>query len=384
MRRVLLAACLAAVAGAAQTATVAKDPRRRSVTTAMVPLPVHAVGRMVVEPVGPPLPAGAVAYVHQWPGVYFEAAFSGDRVVLAFADPANEYRLMVDDEAPITIAQPGDAQIRIEDLGRGPHRLRLEKVTESVGTRGAFRGFFVSREAHAEAPPPRPRQIEFIGDSSMSGFGARSGKIECQGDEARLTSDTQDAYAALAARQLGADYQVNAISGRGLVRNFGGADPDEALQKVYPFIFFDRTVPYSDPSWRPQIVVVRLIADFVTPVKPGERWADLNQVANDYVRGYASLIADVHARAPGATILIQWPSDRQLGGERNVAAFATLRRAIAAASAGTGAPVAFFELDVGPDTGAACAYHPSLAQHAKMAAALAAYISAHPEYWQGR
>jgi hypothetical protein len=384
LRRLALAAFLAAAAGAASAATVVKDPRHRSVTAAMVPLPVHAVGRMVVEPLGPPMPAGAAAYVHQWPGVYFEAAFRGDRVVLAFADPANEYRLLVDDQAPIAIAQPGDGQIRVEDLGPGPHRLRLEKVTESVGARGAFRGFFVARAADVEPAPSRPRQIEFIGDSTMAGFGARSGKIDCPGDEARLTSDTQDAYAALAARKLDADYQVNAISGRGLVRNFGGADPEGALLKVYPFTFLDRTVPYVDPGWRPQIVVVRLIADFVSPVKPGERWANLNQVANDYVQGYASLIAEVRARAPAATILIQWPSDRELGEARNVAAFANLRRAIAGAAAGTGAPLAFFDLDVGADIGAACAYHPSLAQQAKMAAALAAYISAHPEYWQGR
>jgi hypothetical protein len=352
----------------------------------MTALPIHAVGRMLAQPLGPPAPRGAMAYVHQWPGVYFEAAFSGDRVVLAFADPANEYRLLVDDQAPIAIAQPGDAQVRVEGLGQGPHRLRLEKVTESIGARGAFRGFYVPRQAHAGVAPPRPRQIEFIGDSTMSGFGARAGKVDCTGDEVRLTSDTQDAYAALAARQFGADYQVNAISGRGLVRNYDGAEPDAAMLQVYPYVFFDRTTPYSDPDWRPQIVVVRLIADFVSPLKPGERWTDLNQVASDYVRGYAKLIAEVHARAPTATILIQWPSDRQLGDQSHVQAFGSLRKAIEAGAAGTGAPLAFFNVDIdeGEDLGPACAHHPSLKAHAKMAAALAAFISAHPEYWQGR
>jgi hypothetical protein len=387
MRPLALTAVLAfaaAVAGVASSATVITDPQNRSVTPSMVALPVHAVGRMRVQPLAGPMPPGANAYVHQWPGVYFEAAFSGDRVVLAFADAANEYRLLVDRQAPVVIAQPGDAQVRIEGLGPGLHRLRLEKVTESTGARGAFRGFYIPAGEQADVAPPRARQIEFVGDSLMSGFGARSGKVQCTGDEARLTGDTQQAYAALSAKRLDADYQINAISGRGLIRNFGGHAPDGAMLQVYPYAFFDRSQPYSDPDWRPQIVVVRLIADFVSPLQPGERWTDFGQVANDYVSGYAALIASLHARDPAAMILAQWPDARQLGDPAHAEAFEAMRQAIAAAAAQAGAPLAFFPLDVDQSQVEGCAHHPGLETHARMAAALTDYLSAHPEYWQGR
>jgi hypothetical protein len=384
MRRLALTALLALAAGAAQATSVVRDAQDRSVTPAMVPLAVHAVGRMLAQPLGSPAPPGAMAYVHQWPGVYFEAAFSGDRVVLAFDDASNEYRLLVDDQAPIAIAQPGDAQFRVEGLGPGPHRLRLEKVTESIGAHGTFRGFYIPPDEQASVAAPRPRQIEFIGDSSMSGFGARAGKVACAGDEARLTSDTQQGYAALTAKRFDADYQINAISGRGLVRNYKGVEPDGAMLQVYPYTFFDRTQPYSDPQWRPQIIVVRLIADFLTPVQPGERWADLRQVAVDYVKGYEALIAELHARDPTATILLQWLDERQLRDRVYVEAFAAMRGDIEAAAAQAGAPLAFFELDVKPVKVEGCAHHAGLETHARMAAALADYLSAHPEYWQGR
>ena len=384
LRLIAAAALVAFAAGSASPASVTVDLRDRSVTPAMIPLPAHAVGRMQVAPLGPPMPAGAVAYIHQWPGVYFEAAFSGERVVLAFADPANEYRLLIDDRPPIPIVRPGDAEIRVGGLGPGRHRLRLEQVTESGNAPGVFRGFYIPPDQTAGAVAPRARQIEFIGDSIMSGFGARAGKFDCAPGEARLTSDTQDAYAALTAKALYADYQINAISGRGLIRNFGGLDPEGAMLRTYPYVFLDRTRPYADPHWRPQIIVIRLIADFVSPLKPGEPWTDFDQVARDYVQGYAALIGELHARDPGATILVQWPDAAQLGDAAHFEAFEAMRRAIEAAADQAGATVRFFPLDVDQSEGAACAHHPSPRTQATMAAALTAYIAAHPEYWRGR
>jgi len=90
-----LLATFAANAAKAQDVTV--DAANRSVTADMRALPVHVGGRVETAPLPAPLPAGATAFLHEWPGVYFEAAFRGDRVVLRFDDPANEYRLLVDD-----------------------------------------------------------------------------------------------------------------------------------------------------------------------------------------------------------------------------------------------------------------------------------------------
>src|SRR5205085_1653153 len=112
----------------------------------------------------------------------------------------------------------------------------------------------------------RRRQIEFVGDSSMTGYGDRSQSRVCTGDGIRASTDTQQGYAALTAKHFDADYQINAYSGRGMVRNYGGVEPDKTLPQLYPYTLFDKTGPYDDDAWQPRIIVVKLDADFATPL----------------------------------------------------------------------------------------------------------------------
>ncbi|HEU4651296.1 MAG TPA: GDSL-type esterase/lipase family protein, partial [Croceibacterium sp.] len=306
----LLAVALAAfAAGGAAAQTVTVDPANRSVGGDMHPLAVHVGGRVATEPLPAPVPAGARAFVHEWPGVYFEAAFRGDRVVLKFDDPANAYRLLVDDLPPIALAQPGAAEVTVGGLADGVHRLRLEKVTESIDRPATFAGFYVPATARPIAlPPPRARQIEFIGDSLMAGYGVRSDTRQCTREEVRLRTDTQAAYPALVARRFDADYQVNAISGRGLVRNYAGELPAAPLPAVYPRALPSRDGAWRDPAWQPQVIVVGLYTnDFSTPLGPGERWATPEQLVAAFTAAYRPLLAELHRRAPGAAVLVVSP-----------------------------------------------------------------------------
>ena len=298
-------AALLALPWVAAAQTVTPDPLNRSITPAMRALPVHVGGRVVRTPIVG-LPRGATAFTHEWPGVYWEAAFRGDAVVLKFDDPANEYRLLVDDRPPITLAQPGRAEIRITDLAAGRHRLRLEKVTESIGLVGRFDGFYVAKAARPLAVRPRRRQIEFIGPSGMTGYGNRSPKPVCNLEEVRLSTDTQQAFPALVARHYDADYQINAISGRGLIRNVDGSLPGYGLARVYPYALLDGTTPYADPDWRPQIIVTQMIADFIGDLKPGEAWKDSNALIADYLQAMTAFVAELHRRSPDAAIVLTW------------------------------------------------------------------------------
>jgi len=304
VRPVLAAAAFAAFgASAAGAQTVAIDPANESVTSDMQALPVHVGGRVEVAPLPAPLPAGATAFRHEWPGVYFEAAFRGDRVILKFDDPANEYRLLIDDLPAVTLAQPGTAEVTISGLADGIHTVRLEKVTESIDRPATFAGFYVAATARPIAlPPPRPRQIEFIGDSIMAGYGIRSGTRQCTSEEVRLRTDTQAAYATLVARRFDADYQVNAISGRGLVRNYGGEAPETPLPALYPRALPSREGVWRDQSWQPQVIVLGLFTnDFSTPLKPGETWASDEQFAEAFASAYEPLLAELHRRSPGSS-----------------------------------------------------------------------------------
>ena len=112
--------------------------------------------------------------------------------------------------------------------------MRLEKLTELLSESGVFGGFFVPDGVALDPPAARPLQFEFIGNSDMAGFGVTSETRDCSGDEVRLSTDTQQTYGALVARHFGADYQINAHSGIGLVRNYEGVNPDWPMSKIYP------------------------------------------------------------------------------------------------------------------------------------------------------
>ena len=386
--RSALAALVLAVSGtsAGLAQTVTSDPANRSVTRDMQALPVHVGGRVETAPLPAPLPPGATAFLHEWPGVYFEAAFRGDRVVLKFDDPANEYRLLIDGLPAIALAQPGTAEVAIGGLADGIHTLRLEKVTESIDRPASFEGFYVAATARPLAlQPSRPRQIEFIGDSIMAGYGIRSPTRQCTKEEVRLLTDTQAAYPALVARHFDADYQVNAISGRGLIRNYGGEAPDTPLPALYSRTLPSREAVWRDQGWQPQVIVLGLFTnDFSTPLKPDERWTGDEQFAADFVAAYEPLLAELKRRSPDAAVLVVWPRMPGQPARQTAAMSDAAERRITAAAHALGIRTILFPVlgDLGLED-SACDHHGNLADHRKRAAWLVAWLEARPELWQG-
>ncbi|NJM51400.1 MAG: lipolytic enzyme, G-D-S-L [Sphingomonadales bacterium] len=352
-------------------------------TKGVKPLPVRAVGRVSETALPAPMPKGAVSYVHQWPAVYFEAAFTGDNVLLKFDDPLNEYRLFVDGGKPITIAQPGSGVFKVGGLSRQPHKLRLEKVTESINGVGAFQGFYINKGAKAGRSTPRKRQIEFIGDSGMAGYGVRSTKRECTKEEVRLLSDTQIAYPALTAKHFNADYQVNAYSGRGIIRNYDGAEPGVTMPALYPFTLYDKSVSYADPKWQPQIILVGLGGnDISTPLKKDEKWQSTEQFAQDFMQSYAQFLGQLHVRSPGAALVILWPISGDIS-DPEAAKYARLAQDTLTAEAKR---IGFRDFtlltlkDLTLDT-SACDYHASIEDYQKLTVWMTKFLESKPELW---
>ncbi len=376
MRCLAFTGCLmiwAGIAGAQTVRSIDTVPADRQV------LDVHVGGRVVIHPAS----GGGAAYEHQWPGVYFESRFEGQTVYLAFSDTWNEYRLLIDDLPPVTIAQPGDARLEVSDLPAGVHRLRLEKVTESIDHAAAFDGFYISANETALPVMARARQIEFIGDSSMSGYGNRSTTRTCTSEEIRLTTDTQQGFAALTAKYFDADYQINAISGRGLIRNYGGVVPDYAMSKVYPFVLLDKTVLYESHDWNPQIIMVKLNADFATPLNAGEQWSTPKTLRAEYWKAQASFAKVLHDRYPRAALLVFVPEPADLTPEQGKEREAWERVMTQAAQKIGIARIGFVPWHVAHLEGTACDYHGSLTDHRMLATDLTSYIEAHSDLWQG-
>lgn len=320
----------------------------------MVPLQVD--GR--VEALGPG------GFVHEWPGVYADGRFAGDRLVLLF-DDAGTWRIRIDGGAPRTIDGAGAARaVAFWGLGPGPHAMRMEKTSESVG---AVVGAFVPATGDPLPPPaPNRRQIEFIGDSDLVGYGVHAPGRSCTPGEVRRNTDTQAAYGALTGQALGADYQILAVSGIGLTRNYGGARPGEEMPAIY------RSGPPAPAEWHPQIIVLDVGSNDFSPPSPDESLDDL-QVFAAYERGLAAFAADLLARHPDAFLVVGSSGEEYAWTEATRAAIAQLGPGIAHR-------VGLVTFPARALTG--CHHHPSEADQALMARFLTDWIAARPELWR--
>lgn len=332
-------------------------------------LAMHIGGRTVAEKAV----AGRVEYKFQWPGVYFESAFTGSALYFETGAGRAIYRVIVDGEPEVKWLNPGPGTYRLEGLPDGAHTIRLELVTECQGGPVEFGGFAITSGEKAGTSRVPAREIEFIGDSHTVGYGNTSSKRQCTSDEIWSTTDTSLAFGPRVAQHFGADYQINAISGRGIVRNYGGFAAD-TLPQAYPFALFDHQQPVSRGGWNPQVVVIGLgTNDFSTPLKPAEKWKTRDELHADFERSYVRFVQQLRATHPRAFFLLA--ANDSAEGEIQ----AEVRKVIAQLTADGEGRVAFIPFNALELT--ACDWHPSLADHQKMAALVTDFIERHPELW---
>jgi lysophospholipase L1-like esterase len=269
-------------------------------------LPTHVGGRTLISTNA----AGEQSYEYSWPSVYFETAFKGDSLTLKFEDDQNIFQLILDGGAPVTINKPGKQDYIVPGLMAGTHNVRLEKVSETQSSTGRFHGFFSDDKPTSLLK--RKRWIEFIGDSFTVGYGNMSPGRECTNEQLFNTTNSQLAFGPRVAKYFNADYQVNASSGFGIVRNYNGTSPDKSLLKLYPYTLPTATETYND-KWQPQVIVIGLgTNDFSTPLNANERWKTRTALQNDYVSNYVGFIKGLHKKNPNARFILM-ASDQMEG-----------------------------------------------------------------------
>ncbi len=299
----LLAVCLC-------TAAMGETPQLQKISSspALIPLSMSVGGRVRTIRSSSPVGFGSEEYEYQWPGTYFETAFIGREFYFRIGPNHEILHVVVDGQAPIVLVNPEVGLYRLSGLANGPHSASVLVVTESQQAPNSFGGFDI---VAGEKPLPlerRSRQIEFIGDSFTVGYGNTSPRQECSVDEVWATTDNSKAFGPLTANHYQADYQINAISGRGIVRNYNGSRGD-VLPAAYPYLLFDKKQKYADPNWKPQIIVIALgTNDFSTPLNPGERWVTRDELRSDYEKTYVSFIQSLRAANPDAYIIL-WGTD---------------------------------------------------------------------------
>lgn len=335
-----------------------------------IAMPVHIGGRVLQEEAG-----GQNTYTYSWPGVYFAVDFVGPSLDLHFNDDQNIFSLIVDGKPPIQISKPGKLVYSVKDLDKGRHSVRLEKLTETQSSTGKFEGFYIPSNQKIIPLPARQRQIEFIGDSYTVGYGNTSSTRECTTEDVYKTTNTQVAFGPLLAKHLDADYQINASSGFGVVRNYNGTSPDKSLPTLYPYTLNDAGKVYQDSSWNPQLIIIGLgTNDFSTPLNPGEKWKTREELRKDYVATYASFIQQLHERQPQSYILLM--ASKAFEGE----IAQQVDKVVAQAKAAGNKRISSLNFDNLDQAG--CHWHPSAKDDRILKQVLMDFLSEHPDILQ--
>lgn len=354
--------------GAATQVDRAKDPGTLS------PLPLYAEGRVEMQHDPADKEFGATRYVYQWPGTYFTASFRGSEVYFRVGEGQQILHVLVDAKPPQILVKPQAGTYRLAGLGAGAHTIRVEVATESQPAPDSFDGFAIPPSVEPLPAPRETRQIEFIGDSHTVGYGNTSSKRVCTADEIWADTDTSAAFGPITAKHFHADYQINAISGRGIVRNYNGGAGD-TIPAVYPYVLFDKKNLYGDSAWHPQVIVIALgTNDFSTPLHAGEPWKTEAELDADYEKDYVKFVESLRSRDPGAFFIL-WATNGANGKIE-----AEVEKVVEKLKSMGEKRVVFLPVNGLGMT--ACDWHPSTTDDKTIADKLIAVLDEHPGVWQ--
>ena len=301
-----------------------------------------------------------------WPGITLTTRFKGRAVGIVLEDPLSGYTVELDGalRKPLPMAE-GEHTVWLRRLPKGVHELRLTRRNETPVGPGTVRRFLL--EDDGAWLPPKPanaRQIEFVGDSFTAGLADLSRKRNCSGEKVRATSDATAAFGVRVARHFHADWELNAMSGMGMNRNWNGNQPNENFRTYYPRLLQNNAQSSVDnPAWHPQLIVIGLgINDFSTPLHDGEAWTK-DSLAEQFKESYRALIADLRRHYGDAEIIVTAVKLNEDGQQAPL-----VQQVAEAAHAAGDMRVHYVEYD-GLEL-KACQWHPDLADHARMAQAL--------------
>jgi lysophospholipase L1-like esterase len=228
-----------------------------------------------------------------WPGISIRGVFTGGSLSIKLEGGENRFHIVINEQviAPLIMSSGKTTYLIAENLGAGPHTFSITKRTEGFQGVTTFLGLELASDGILQTPPSRPiRKIQFIGDSYTVGYGNEGLTLTCSPNQIPFDNNAL-AYGPLTAAALNAEYSVQAISGLGMVHNYGDAKP---LSDTNGPMYFDRILmnhetPVIDPTkWIPDAITVAFgTNDFSTAIKPSEtQYGDAYKIFLKKLRGY--------------------------------------------------------------------------------------------------
>lgn len=298
-----------------------------------------------------------------WSGCEIRLRFRGTGVKARMDTGwANRFRVRIDGDKAKGALIKGkggeDTYTLAEGLSEGVHELSIIRLTEAGFGEWHVRDIMVDGEMLAR-PTPRPRRIEFIGDSITCGAGNTGATAHCPLDQ--NTEDETLSYAALAADQLGASHTNLCYSGRGVYRDAKGFT-SHPMTLLWKRTFVQR----RDLLWQPGT----LVPDAVV-VNLGTNDTALSYEREKYVSAQASFYKVLRKAYPDAHIAYVVGTRKTTANVQQ--ARADLQRLVT--SFGADANASFFSFaSAESDEHDGCAFHPGLRTHERMADAVTLHL----------
>lgn len=316
-----------------------------------------------------------------WTASGFGLRFFGKHLALDLKDLVREDDVRETDLLELEV----DGQVRTLALREGAHTytildtsqpaehvVSLRKRTEpQMGTVMLLRVELDAAALLRPRDPPRKTRLEILGDSITAGFGN-----ECRAWNARNGAALENGlatYGVFAARELDADVDLVAWSGKGVYRNALVEEPD-TLPDLWTYALPHERVHADLTRDVPEVVLVNLgTNDF---------FADLRALPSRrrFVEAYTRLLAEVRSARPTSTIVVVL-GPMLVDDYPGVAPYRTharhwLNEAIAARRGAGDTRLRFLEqYGPPPEEGFGCTYHPSVASHRRLGAELAAFLT---------
>jgi lysophospholipase L1-like esterase len=233
-----------------------------------------------------------------WPGSYLQARFSGTSITVKIGGGNNDFNVIIDGVWKSKLTVDGKtSQVAAQGLAPGSHTLLLTKRTEGFNGITTFEGFQLEDgQALSALPAASGRRIQFIGDSFTVGYGDEATVTRCA--DKRPFDNNYVAYGPVAAREVDAEYSVQAVSGLGMVHNYGDIAPLSAnpMPPYYEQTLFGAPAKWDFAGFQPDIVCIALgTNDFSTAVKPTQA---------QYSAAYKAFIGKLRGWHPQARIML--------------------------------------------------------------------------------
>ncbi len=244
------------------------------------------------------------AYFFNWSASGFSVRFRGSGVSAVISSNApggsnNAYlKIYVDGEEMDDVLLKSQKQTVVLASGLDPAKEHTVRVLKRTNARSSTAAVTEIRLTDGEKLAPEgnsTRFIEFIGDSLTVGYAASK---TAPGATAwsTATEDVTRTYVKQIADAFYADYNVVAISGRGIVRNTGG-DTDKLMPFLYGYLdqYNDPGVKY-DFARQPDVIVINLATNDAS----GNNGS---LTSAEFKAGLRKFLDDVRKKNPNAEIV---------------------------------------------------------------------------------